>query len=65
VLKMAWPYSTPAPAWLSAQVTDLTAGSQIDGYVWENSEAALIAGSGNPQVRAGVLRLVSLLGPGL
>jgi hypothetical protein len=39
-------------------------GLQIDNYVWENSEDALIAGSGNPQVRAGVLRLVSLL-PGV
>jgi hypothetical protein len=60
-LKMAWPYATPVPAWLRAQVKDIKAGTQIDNYVWENSEDALIAGSGNPQVRAGVLRLVSLL----
>jgi hypothetical protein len=63
-LKMAWPYATPVPAWLKAQVTDIKAGTQIDDYVWENSEDALIAGSGNPQVRAGVLRLLSLL-PGI
>ena len=64
-LKMAWPYPTPVPAWLSAQVKDITAGGmQLDNYVWENSEDALIAGSGNPQVRAGVLRLVSAL-PGI
>ncbi len=63
-LKMAWPYPTPVPAWLSAQVKDIAAGEQLDNYVWENSEDALIAGSGNPQVRAGVLRLVSAL-PGI
>ena len=65
-LKMAWaPNTTPVPAWLSAQVKDMSAGGlQIDNYVWENSEDALIAGSGNPQVRAGVLRLVSAL-PGI
>ncbi|MBV9450208.1 MAG: hypothetical protein JO345_30395 [Streptosporangiaceae bacterium] len=63
-LKMAWPYATPVPAWLRAQVKDMKAGTQIDNYVWENSEDALIAGSGNPQVRAGVLRMVSLL-PGI
>jgi hypothetical protein len=61
-LKMAWaPDTTPVPAWLRAQVKDMKAGQQIANYVWENSEDALVAGSGNPQVRAGVLRLVSLL----
>ena len=60
-LKMAWPYPTPVPAWLEAQVKDIKADPQIDDYIWENSEDALIAGSGNPQVRAGVLRLLSLL----
>jgi hypothetical protein len=54
-LKMAWPYATPAPTF-SAQTED--------GAVWENCEDALVAGSGNPQVRAGVLRLVSAL-PGI
>jgi hypothetical protein len=65
-LKMAWaPDSTPVPAWLSAQVKNISAGGlQIDNYVWENCEDALVAGSGNPQVRAGVLRLVSAL-PGI
>jgi hypothetical protein len=65
-LKMAWaPDTTPVPAWLSAQVKNMSAGGlQIDNYVWENSEDALVAGSGNPQVRAGVLRLVSAL-PGI
>ena len=65
VLKMAWPYANPVPAWLSAQVKNMSvrteAGIQIDNYVWENCEDALVAGSGNPQVRAGVLRLVSAL----
>jgi len=64
-LKMAWPYPTPVPAWLSAQVKNMSAGGiQIDNYVWENCEDALVAGSGNPQVRSGVLRLVSAL-PGI
>jgi len=61
-LKMAWPFATPVPAWLRAQVKNMSAsGAQIDNYVWEDSEDALVAGSGNPQVRAGVLRLVSAL----
>jgi hypothetical protein len=63
-LKMAWPYATPVPAWLSAQVKNMKAGAQIDNYVWEDCQDALVAGSGNPQVRAGVLRLVSAL-PGI
>jgi hypothetical protein len=65
ILKMAWPYATPVPAWLSAQVKNMSAGGlQIDNYVWEGSQDALVAGAGNPQVRAGVLRLVSAL-PGI
>jgi hypothetical protein len=66
VLKMAWaPDATPVPAWLKAQVKNMSVGGlQIDNYVWENCEDALVAGSGNPQVRAGVLRLVSAL-PGI
>jgi hypothetical protein len=62
-LKMAGaPNSTPVPAWLSAQLKNISAGGlQIDNYVWEGCEDALVAGSGSPQVRAGVLRLVSAL----
>jgi hypothetical protein len=64
-LRMAWPYGTPVPAWLKAQVKTMSAGGlQIDNYVWEDSQDALIAGSGNPQVRAGVLRLLNAL-PGI
>ena len=64
-LKMAWaPDTTPVPAWLSAQVKDISAGLQIDNYVWENCEDALVAGSGDPRVPACVLRLVSAL-PGI
>ena len=65
-LKMAWAANTtPPPAWITDQVKDISAGGlQIDNYVWENSEDALTAGAGNPQVRAGVLRLVSIL-PGV
>jgi hypothetical protein len=61
-LKIAWPDTARVPAWLSAQVKDISDGGlQIDNYVWEDCQDALIAGSGNPQVRAGVLRLVSVL----
>lgn len=64
-LKMAWsPSTTPVPAWLKAQAKTMQPGTQIDNYVWENSQDALVVGAGNPQVRAGVLRLVSLL-PGI
>ena len=65
-LKMAWAAdTTPPPAWIKAQVKNISAGGlQIDDYVWEGSEDALVVGSGNPQVRAGVLRLVSML-PGV
>jgi hypothetical protein len=35
--------------------------SPEDDYIWENSMDALVAGSGNPQVRAGVLRILSTL----
>ena len=65
-LKMAWAANTtPPPAWIKAQVKNISAGGlQIDNYVWEGSEDALVVGSGNPQVRAGVLRLVSIL-PGV
>jgi hypothetical protein len=65
-LKMAWAANTtPPPAWIKAQVKNISAGGlQIDNYVWEGCEDALVVGSGNPQVRAGVLRLVSML-PGV
>jgi hypothetical protein len=65
-LKMAWASNTtPVPAWLSAQVKHMSEGGlQIDNYVWEGCEDTLIAGAGNPQVRAGVLRLVAAL-PGI
>jgi hypothetical protein len=33
----------------------------IDNYVWNNSVDALTEGAGNPQVRAGVLRLLSTI----
>jgi hypothetical protein len=33
----------------------------LDNYVWNNSVDALSAGAGNPQVRAGVLRLLSTI----
>jgi hypothetical protein len=36
-------------------------GTAYDNYLWENSQDALIAGAGDPQVRAGVLRLITTL----
>jgi hypothetical protein len=39
-------------------------GNLYDNWVWENSQDALIAGSGDPQVRAGVLRILATL-PGV
>jgi hypothetical protein len=52
-LEMAWPSAGPVPKFSSALL--------LDGDVWENCEDALVAGSGNPKVRAGVLRLMSWL----
>lgn len=65
-LKMAWAGDTnPVPAWIKAQLKDISEGGlQIDNYVWENSEDALVAGAIDPKVEAGVLRLVSIL-PGI
>jgi hypothetical protein len=43
-------------------VTAPSPGSMLaDNWLWENSLDALVAGSGNPTVRAGVMRLISLL----
>jgi hypothetical protein len=39
-------------------------GSLYDNWAWENSEDALVAGAGQPQVRAGVLRIIATL-PGV
>jgi hypothetical protein len=36
-------------------------GNLFDNWVWEDSQDALIAGSGDPQVRAGVLRILATL----
>jgi hypothetical protein len=65
-LKMAWAANSgPAPAWIKDQLKDISQGGlQIDNYVWEGSEDALVAGAVNPKVEAGVLRLVSIL-PGI
>ena len=40
------------------------AGNLFDNWVWENSQDAIIAGSGRPEVRAGVLRILATL-PGV
>lgn len=36
-------------------------GTDYDNYVWADSQDALIAGSGDPQVRAGVLQILATL----
>jgi hypothetical protein len=46
----------------SPSTTAPSPGSALaDNWLWENSLDALIAGSGNPTVRAGVMRLISLI----
>jgi hypothetical protein len=46
----------------SPSVTAPSPGSMLaDNWLWENSLDALVAGSGDPTVRAGVMRLISLL----
>jgi hypothetical protein len=39
-------------------------GSLFDNWAWEDSQDAMIAGAGNPQVRAGVLQILATL-PGV
>jgi hypothetical protein len=39
-------------------------GNLFDNWAWENSQDALVAGSGDPEVRAGVLRILATL-PGV
>ena len=39
-------------------------GSLFDNYAWEDSQDALVAGAGQPDVRAGVLRILATL-PGV
>lgn len=39
-------------------------GNLFDNWVWEDAQDALIAGSGDPEVRAGVLRILATL-PGV
>ena len=46
----------PAPG---QSLRDAVGKAMLDNYVWESSQDALVAGSGNPQVRAGVLRLLT------
>jgi hypothetical protein len=52
-LKMAMPFAHPDGVFSTVR--------DEDAQAWENCVDALVAGSGNPQVRAGVLRLVSAL----
>lgn len=61
------PTQTASPADLAAKqaATGIAqVGSLYDNWVWENSQDALIAGSGDPQVRAGVLQILATL-PGV
>jgi hypothetical protein len=61
-----------AAAAKEAAMSDATQAAQgapdvstlFDNYVWEDSQDAIIAGSGDPQVRAGVLRILATL-PGV
>jgi hypothetical protein len=61
------PTQTASPADLAAKQAATgqpQEGSLFDNWVWEDSQDALIAGSGDPQVRAGVLRILATL-PGV
>jgi hypothetical protein len=44
-----------------AATGQVQAGNLFDNWVWEDSQDAIIAGSGDPQVRAGVLRILATL----
>jgi hypothetical protein len=44
--------------------TAVSLGTNFDNWAWEDSQDALIAGAGDPQVRAGVLEILALL-PGV
>jgi hypothetical protein len=44
-----------------AATGQVQAGTLFDNWVWEDSQDALIAGSGESQVRAGVLRILATL----
>jgi hypothetical protein len=44
--------------------TPLSPGTLFDNWAWENSQDAMIAGAGDPQVRAGVLQILATL-PGV
>ncbi len=44
-----------------AATGQLQGGNLFDNWVWEDSQDAIIAGSGDPQVRAGVLRILATL----
>ncbi len=55
-----------AAAKLKAKLTGVPAGSGslFDNWAWEDSQDAIIAGAGDPQVRAGVLKILAML-PGV
>ena len=52
-----------AAAKLKAKLTGVPAGSGslFDNWAWEDSQDAIIAGAGDPQVRAGVLKILAML----
>jgi hypothetical protein len=63
--------TTPTPAQtaaakIKAKLTGVPAGpgTLFDNWAWENSQDAIIAGAGDPQVRAGVLQILAIL-PGV
>jgi hypothetical protein len=63
--------SVPTPAEaagakLKAKLTGtaVSPGTLFDNWVWEDSQDAMIAGAGDPQVRAGVLQILATL-PGV
>jgi acyl-coenzyme A thioesterase PaaI-like protein len=53
--------SSAAIAAKQAATGQVQSGNRFDNWVWEDSQDAIIAGSGDPQVRAGVLRILATL----
>jgi hypothetical protein len=55
------PLSPGQQARKAATTPDRSGVVNLNNYIWENSMDAIIAGSGDAQIRAGVLRLLSTL----
>jgi hypothetical protein len=64
VISPTEPVDSAAVAAKEAKTGVPQVGTRYDNWVWEDSQDAMIAGSGQPEVRAGVLRILATL-PGV